>query len=132
MILIVWGWKHRITTEDGFIENINKEYTHVYAFGDHHVVGMRPNPVTGETHCFQTLSSFRNNFLDQGGVAGRWVRHGLIGLAMQKQLGGVGFYPNPENCPKAVYNLYTGLSVEAVAGDVTPYFEFRKGHLCWR
>lgn len=122
----------RITTEDvGLLENINKEYTHVYAFGDHHVVGMRPNPVTGETHCFQTLSSFRNNFLDQGRIAGRRLGEAWLNWpGHAKQLGGVGFYPNPENCPKAVYNLYTGLSVEAVAGDVTPYLEHLEKVIC--
>lgn len=122
----------RITNEDvELLDEVNKTYTHVYAFGDHHVVSMRPNPVTGETHCFQTLNSFRNNFLDHGRVAARRLGEAWLNWpGHSKLLGGVGFYPNPENCPREVYNLYTGLSVEAVAGDVTPYLEHLEKVIC--
>lgn len=122
----------RITAEDvDMLDEVNKTYTHVYAFGDHHVVSMRPNPVTGETHCFQTLNSFRNNFLDQGRVVGRRLGEAWLNWpGHSKQLGGVGFYPNPENCPKEVYNLYTGLSIEPVAGDVIPYLEHLEKVIC--
>lgn len=121
-----------ITSEDvDQLQMVNKTYTHVYAFGDHHVVSMRPNPVTGETHCFQTLNSFRNNFLDQGRVAGRRLGEAWLNWpGHSKQLGGVGFYPNPKNCPNNVYNLYTGLNVKAVAGDVIPYLEHLEKVIC--
>ncbi|UNH31145.1 DUF5906 domain-containing protein [Moellerella wisconsensis] len=122
----------RITAEDiELLNEVNKTYTHVYAFGDHHIVSMRPNPVTGETHCFQTLNSFRNNFLDQGRIAGRRLGEAWLSWpGHSKQLGGVGFYPNPESCSHDVYNLYTGLSVEPVAGDVSPYLEHLEKVIC--
>ena len=122
----------RLNTDDiSLLDEVNTTYTHVYAFGDHHVVRMRPNPVTGETHCFQTLNSFRNNFLDQGRIAGRRLGEAWLSWpGHSKQIGGVGFYPNPENCPRDVYNLFTGLSVKPVAGDVTPYLEHLEKVIC--
>ncbi|WP_413499145.1 primase-helicase family protein [Buttiauxella gaviniae] len=122
----------RINDEDRQkLDSLNATYTHVLAFGDHHVVSMKANPVTGETHAFQTLNSFRNNFLDTGRVAGRrlggawleWPGHA-------KKLDGVGFYPNIQRCPDGVYNLFTGLSVQPVEGDVSPYLDHLRLVIC--
>ncbi|CAM8674871.1 TPA: integrase [Kluyvera georgiana] len=122
----------RINEEDRHqLVGLNETYTHVLAFGDHHVVSMKANPVTGETHAFQTLNSFRNNFLDAGRVAGRrlggawleWPGHA-------KKLNGVGFYPNPERCPDGVYNLFTGLAVLPEEGDVNPYLDHLRLVIC--
>lgn len=122
----------RINEEDrSKLEELNEIYTHVLAFGDHHVVSMKANIVTKETHAFQTLNSFRNNFLDSGRVAGRrlggawleWPGH-------SKKLEGVGFYPNTRLCPDNIYNLFTGLSVQPISGDVSPYLEHLERVIC--
>lgn len=122
----------RINDDDRLqLRKLNETYTHVMAFGDHHVVSMKANPITGETHNFQTLSSFRNNFLDAGRIAGRL--QGLSWLQWPghaKMLAGIGFYPNTEHCPEGVYNLFNGLAVKPVAGDVTPYTDHLRNVIC--
>lgn len=113
------------------LEALNGTYTHVLAFGDHHVASMRANPVTGETHAFQTLNSFRNNFLDVGRVAGRKLGEAWLQWpGHAKRLDGVGFYPNPSLCPSGVYNLFSGLSVEPVHGECGPYLDHLRDIIC--
>lgn len=113
------------------LEGLNTTYTHVLAFGDHHVVSMRANPVTGETHAFQTLNSFRNNFLDVGRVAGRKLGEAWLQWpGHAKRLDGVGFYPNPSLCPPRVYNLFSGLSVTPEHGECAPYLDHLRDVIC--
>lgn len=122
----------RITKEDvDLLQEQNKTYTQVYAFGDHYVVSMYNNLVTGETHRFQTLTSFRNNFLANKLVAGYRLGEAWLNWPGKNcKPDGVGFYPNPLKCPEGVYNLYTGLSVNPIAGDVTPYLEHIEKVIC--
>lgn len=113
------------------LEALNQTYTHVLAFGDHHVVSMRANPVTGETHAFQTLNSFRNNFLDVKRVAGRRLGEAWLQWPLHaKRTDGVGFYPNPALCPSGVYNLYSGLAIQPVAGDCGVYLNHLRAVIC--
>lgn len=44
--------------------------------------------------------------------------------------GGVDFYPNPKQCPKDVYNLFTGFNVTPAAGDVAPYLDLVTRLIC--
>ncbi len=113
------------------LEALNLVYTHVLAFGDHHIASMRANPVTGETHAFQTLNSFRNNFLDVSRVAGRKLGEAWLQWpGHSKRLEGIGFYPNPTLCPTGVYNLFTGLAVKPMAGDCSLYLEHLRTVIC--
>lgn len=113
------------------LEALNDTYTHVLAFGDHHIASMRANPVTGETHAFQTLNSFRNNFLDVPRVAGRRLGEAWLQWpGHSKRLAGVGFYPNPSLCPKNVYNLFSGLAIEPKPGDCSPYLNHLRYVIC--
>ncbi|EPP1148897.1 primase-helicase family protein [Yersinia enterocolitica] len=113
------------------LEELNRIYTHVLAFGDHHIASMRANPVTGETHAFQTLNSFRNNFLDIGRVAGRKLGEAWLQWpGHSKRLDGVGFYPNPSLCPTGVYNLFAGLALQPAEGDCMPYLQHLERVIC--
>ncbi|KGT88306.1 integrase [Erwinia typographi] len=113
------------------LQELNEIYTHVLAFGDHHVASMRANPVTGETHTFQTLNSFRNNFLDTRRIANRRLGEAWLQWpGHAKKLAGVGFYPNPDLCPEGVYNLFNGLAVEPESGDCSPYLDHLRTVIC--
>lgn len=47
-----------------------------------------------------------------------------------QKFGGVDFYPNPKRCPRDMYNLFTGFSVEPAAGDVAPYLDLVTRLIC--
>lgn len=47
-----------------------------------------------------------------------------------QKFGGIDFRPNVSACPRDVYNLFTGYSVQPAAGDVAPYLDLVERVIC--
>ncbi len=113
------------------LKAINRTYTHVTIGGKHKVVSLKPCQVNGETHAFEDLAQFRNYFFHTPKVAKRSEGSAWLSWPGKNyKPGGVGFYPSPDKCPPDVYNLFSGLSVEPVEGDCSPYTTHLRDVIC--
>jgi len=113
------------------LQNLNTRYTHVMVGGKNRVVSLKPCPVDGQAYSFESPAEFRGYFLHEPRIGTKRAGDAwLTWPGKQFKPEGVGFYPDPVKCPAHVFNLYQGLAIQPVSGDVSPYLEHLEHVIC--
>lgn len=123
------------------LRELNADYVHTTAGGKNVICKITKRNIAGNTvhelqyirkpelvDRFSSTDPIQGYVTDSEGNKKRGTKLNLAAAWLawpshSQKFGGVDMYPNPKQCPKDTYNLYTGYSVEPKAGDVQPYLD---------
>ena len=104
------------------LTSMNEKYAHSVAGSKHVIVTIKLDATNHKFVGLEPISEFRNHFLHESKVAG--LNRGVAWLQWSGKRffpGGLGYYPNEQECPLNKLNMFLGFAVEPLFGDVQPY-----------
>ena len=113
------------------LNQMNEVYSHVVLGGKHKIMTYKPCPVDVLRMSFESITDFYNNFVHLPKVANKNRGRAWFEWAGKTfDFNGLGYYPNPDDVPKYVFNLFRGFGCKPIAGDVSLILKHINEVLC--
>lgn len=113
------------------LKEMNRKFAHIIVGGKHKVASKISCPEIGNDITLEGLNEFKNRFLTEPKVVG--LNKGEAWLKWSGKVfkpDGMNYYPNEKQCPSTVYNLYEGLAVSGIEGDIEPFLYHLRMVIC--